>query len=178
MLRQGATRGSAAPNPPSNTRPAAPRPINTVINRENPVTWHCFGSRRCSWGTGRAPLSSPGPPLSTGTRRCPARCATGAGVQAFSPSGRCPGSREAWLRFGCSLPPAASALNLAEGCGRSCELKAGEHEEGVATQSGPPASSVALETPRQGSRRTQCCWPGRRMVPGRPRGPSQAGGDG
>lgn len=171
MLRQGATRGSAAPNPPSNTRPAAPRPINTVINRENPVTWHCFGSRRCSWGTGRAPLSSPGPPLST----CPTRCAAGVGVQSFAALSWQQGSVAAfWL-----LPPScASALNLAEGCGRSCELKAGEHEEGVAPQSGPPASSVALETPRQGSRRTRCCGPGRRTVPGRPRGPSQAGGDG
>lgn len=59
------------------------------------------------------------------------------GVQSFAALSWQQGSVAAfWL-----LPPScASALNLAEGC----ELKAGEHEEGVAPQSGPPASSVAL----------------------------------
>lgn len=38
--------------PLSNTRQAALRTINTVINREPPVPWHCCSSRRCSRGPG------------------------------------------------------------------------------------------------------------------------------
>lgn len=141
-------------------------------------------------GTCRAPLS-PGPPLERGCAQVPrSLCRRGrggrSGVQSFAAL--------SWQQVsvaasGCSLPPAGSALNPPEGCGRSCELKAGEHEGGAAPQSGlgdrdggrtglpqPPQTSVALESsPGQQEDTLLLAWAedGARMA----WGPSQAGGD-
>lgn len=84
----------------------------------------------------------------------------------------------------CALPPAGSALNVLQSCGQRALLEAGEHEEQdkpAARAEGQgdsgrlrlpklPRTNMALEAHYQGSKRTLCCWPGLRTVPGQPQG--------
>lgn len=167
MLRQGATRGFAAPNPPSSTRPAAPRPINTVINRENPVTWHCFGSRRLL-------RLLPRPPLEHGHTQVPrSLCRRGgrSGVQSLAALSWRQGSVAAfWL-----LPPSCClsaepgggprARSWGARGGGSPAVRAPSEQRGLADSSpGQQEDAVLLAWAEDGARTAS--------------GPSQAGGDG
>lgn len=119
----------AASEPPSNIRPAALISINTVINRENPVAWHCSGSRRCSRSPGICALlrSSQAPPV--WRARCPSGCdevshspqkhsMVGTGRSVLDGGVPVAGKHDC-IQSSCTLPPAGSMLNLAEGWGCS-----------------------------------------------------------
>lgn len=191
--------GCSLPSPgcsrtPANTRPAAPRTINTVINRENPVRWLRSSSRRCSWGPGvPAWLHSPQAPRQRGhvqvslwlgqSQPCPTE-ALEAGDRsvldgAAPAAGKCGG---VWLY--------RSAPWLDAGPGRGLGLepealcKAEGHKEGLGTGAGGrlacprvPKDDGGLEgsSPGQQSSLHQvrtCSWrPGLRLAPGPPRGP-------
>jgi len=83
---------------PSNTRPAAPTTINTVINRENPVLAHGTtpAAGAVAGGLGYPPsAATPRPPPAWAARVSPApqKPSTLGRGQAFSPRWCCPGGR-------------------------------------------------------------------------------------
>lgn len=130
--------------PLSNTRQAPLRTINTVINREPPVPWHCCGSRWCSRGPGVPArlCSSQAPPAWAGagaplavTKSALSHRSTrrwGQGVAVLDGALTAAG-KSGWVQLYC--PSCCSTLNLAEGWGCRALLKAGgkPHSQGCGT---------------------------------------------